>query len=100
MKRVSLDAGGWFDEDEAKKWDEATRWDGSNHISVPTGSQWEHEALYLTRKGGWVLNAWSQRQGSAESYVLIEPAEAARWLVRCCYELPEELEQFADAQEV
>ncbi len=33
----------WFDPGKAKRYDEATWWDGSNNISVATSSQWESE---------------------------------------------------------
>lgn len=38
-------------------------WNGSNHISQATGSQWEHESLLRTAGGWWVLHRWSQWQG-------------------------------------
>jgi hypothetical protein len=53
------------DTDRAKKsWDEDTRWDGHNHISKATGSQWEHEKLYRSRKGRYYVEHTSQWQGS------------------------------------
>ena len=79
MRRQTIDGGGWLDLDRAKKYDEDTRWDGNNHISVATGSQWNHEALYCTRKGVYVINSWSQWQGSGESWTRID---AADWLMR------------------
>lgn len=92
MKRQALDGGGWFDIDTATKIDEGSRWDGSNHISLSTGSQWDHEALYVTRRGRCVRNHWSQYQGSGESWQEIAPSEAAQWLVaneRDSEDLPE-----------
>ena len=81
MTRQALDDGGWFDTDKATMHDEATRWNGNNHISVATGSQWYHEALYRTRSGAWVLHAWSNYQGSAPAWATIDTARAAEWLV-------------------
>ncbi len=82
MSRIALsDGSGWFDAEKAVKFEEATFWNGNNHISRATGSQWEHEALYFTRANRWVLNEWSQRQGSIEAYREIDVAEAAQWLV-------------------
>ena len=95
MPRTALTdgSGKWFNSDSAVKFDENTRWDGRNHISVSTGSQWNHEALYYTKSGNWVLNAWSQYQGSLETYEEIEQDEAIRWLcVNECFER-EEIEQ-------
>lgn len=74
--------GAWFDADKATKYDEDTRFNGSNQISVNTGDQWLHEALYKTRSGKWVLNAWSQWQGGYDTYKQIDPDAAAIWLVK------------------
>ena len=56
MRRQALTdgTGRWFDLDAAKRFDEATIWDGRNRISLATGSQWDHEALYRT--GQWPLD--------------------------------------------
>lgn len=82
MKRIVLtDSSKWFDADSAVKFDESTRWNGNNHISRATGSQWDHEALYYTRSGRWVINSWSQWQGSLESYTEISETEAIEWLI-------------------
>ena len=34
-----------------QSWEEGKRWDGRNMISVATGTQWEHQMLYRSRKG-------------------------------------------------
>jgi len=73
-------SGRYFDADKAQSWDEGTRWDGRNHISKASGSQWEHEALYRTEGGVYVLHHWSQWQGSNESYEEVTAEEAAAWL--------------------
>lgn len=72
---------GWFDADAADTFDENTRWDGSNHISVATGSQWDHEMLYRTSGGRWVLHTWSQWQGSTPTYRFITADHAHTWLM-------------------
>jgi len=92
--------GRWFNPDAAQKWEEATRWDGSNHISLATGSQWNHEILYRTASGAWVLHWWSQWQGSAPSYRDISAKEAAAWLVRCDHEPPAALAEYVSEMEV
>ena len=61
--------------------DESTRWDGNNHISIATGSQWDHERLYRSAKGKWLLRAWSQWQGSSESWTQLDDADAHAWLI-------------------
>lgn len=83
MNRIAVTdgSGRWFDESKAEKFAESKDWNGSNHISVATGSQWEHEALYRTAGGQWVLNHWSQA-GGRESYRTISDKEAARWMVQ------------------
>lgn len=81
MARISLGNGKWFSTRAATTWEEDTRWDGRNHISLATGSQWDHEQLYRTPKGTWVLHCWSQWQGSRPSYEVISEAEAHAWLI-------------------
>jgi len=83
MERIALTdgSGQWFDMDKTEEFKEAEYWDGNNHISKATGSQWEHERLYRTASGRWILNHWSQWQGSIETYIEINDDEAARWLV-------------------
>ena len=73
-------SGRWFDREAAEAFDEGTRWNGNNHISLATGSQWDHEELYRTAGGKWILRHWSQWQGSGESYEEIGDHEAAKWL--------------------
>lgn len=92
MKRQSLGNGSWFDLEKATKYDEATWWDGSNYVSKATGSKTEHECLYRTVKGKWVLNSWSQWQGTVETWEVISQDEAARWLSRNDCDFPVELE--------
>lgn len=90
----------WFDPSAkgASSWDEDTEWDGKNHISQATGTQWDHEKLHRTPKGAWVLHYWSQWQGKREGYRQVTEAEAAAWLVKCGYDdaaetlLPGEME--------
>jgi len=82
MDRQVLDDGRWFDPDKAEKFEEKRRFDGHNMISLATGSQWEHEVLYRTAGGRWILHNWSQWQGSSECWDEIDNDRAARWLVR------------------
>jgi hypothetical protein len=72
---------GWFNADSATAYREAEDWDGSNNISVNTGSPWDHQTLYRTSKGRWVLNNWSQRQDTPERYEFITDDAAQTWLV-------------------
>lgn len=86
MSRVNVfdefgELEGWFNWKKAEKFDEAREWDGSNHISVATGSQTEHQQLYRTVGGRWVLNSWSQWQGVPETYRFITDDKAREWLL-------------------
>ncbi len=82
MKRQALDNGTWFDREKATSWKEGSYFDGNNHVSLATGDKFTHEKLYRTARGRWVLFAWSQWQGSRETWTEITDADAARWLVR------------------
>lgn len=84
MKRIFLtdDSGAWFDAEKATEFTELTRYDGSNRISRATGSQYEHELLYFTAGGKWVMNCWSNWQGSQESYSAKTAEEAVLWLAK------------------
>jgi|TARA_R100000306_G_scaffold61072_2_gene62734 basic membrane lipoprotein Med (substrate-binding protein (PBP1-ABC) superfamily) len=81
MARIALENGKrWFDEEKAEKYMEHLYSDGSNMISQATGSQWEHECLYRTASGTWILNHWSQYQGVPETYTVITVESANSWL--------------------
>ena len=82
MKRQAISDGRWFDLEKVETFKEDTWWNGNNHISRSTGSQWEHEQLYRTKGGKWILYSWSQYQGSAEHYDEIDNETAAAWIVR------------------
>ena len=58
----------WFDESKAIK-------------SRATGGQWDHEALFLTASGKWVLNAWSNWQGSNDTYSFMSDNKAYAWMM-------------------
>lgn len=88
---------GWFDDEKAESFQEATWWDGNNHISIATGSQWDHEALYRTVGGRWVLRFWSQWQGRPETYRFLTDSEAETWLLKNEYD--EAVERFFGAIE-
>lgn len=77
---------GHFDRDKATEYPEDTRFDGSNLISLATGTQWEHEAVFRTAGGLWVMNWWSQWQGSQETWQYVEPEWVREWLLRNEYD--------------
>lgn len=71
---------GWFDADAATSWPEATRFDGRNYVSRATGTEWDHETLYRTSRGRWVVNWFSQWQGTPERWRFVDEATAFAWL--------------------
>lgn len=73
--------GRWFDDDKAELFNEETYWDGSNWISKATGSQFKHEAIYVTAGGVFIKNSWSQFQGGDNVCEIISESEAAEWFV-------------------
>lgn len=73
---------GWFNPDSATSYEEATEWNGSNHISVNPVGDYGHQMLYRTKGGRWILNTWSQYQGVADRYEFIDDDTAKDWLIR------------------
>lgn len=73
---------GWFNPDSAISYAEDTRWDGHNHVSVNPVGRYGHQALYRTKGGRWVLNTWSQWEGSEDRYEFVDDATAKDWLLR------------------
>lgn len=82
MKRQATDDGNWFDLSAAERFKEATFHDGHNFVSRETNSQWDHEELYRTLSGRWVLHTWKQRQGCRDTWTVADDVAAARWLAR------------------
>ena len=97
MAKFRMDGGVIVNTEKASEsWDEATYWDGRNHISKAPGSQWNHETLYRSRKGRYYVVSSSAYQGSRDSAEWVSNAEAARWLLLMGHDLPEELKEFVD----
>ena len=97
MTRYSMSNGTVLDTDKAaQSWKEATRWNGNNHISVATGSQWEHQTLYRSRKGRFYLEHESECQGSLSSAEWIDEHRAVAWLLVNGHEVPADLEALAE----
>lgn len=97
MSKYRMDDGTIVDTDKAQQhWGEASDWNGSNHISRATGSQWHHQTLYKSRKGRYYIEHTSQWQGAREHVEWVSNEEAARWLLHNDHELPEDLKQLED----
>lgn len=84
MKRVALTdgSGRWFDADKAEMYEEKTFWNGSNHISKATGIQWNHEKIYITAGGKFIMYSWSDYQGSRDTVEEISDNYAAAWFAK------------------
>lgn len=91
MTRINLtdDKGikkpNWFNPDTSEYFEESTYHNGSNYISYVTGSQFHHEGLYITKNKRYILNSWSDYQGSVPKYKEISKEEAVEWLIRNGY---------------
>lgn len=83
-------------ENATQCWDEDTRWNGNNHISIATGSQWEHQTLYRSRKGRYYVVHTSQWESSTPHAEWVSNHEAARWLLANGRELPGDLAGLAE----
>ena len=93
MNRQSIDGGGWINLETAKKFVEDRNFDGRNMISAATGSQWEHETLYRSVGGVYVLHTWSQCQGSQDTWERISVDEAVEWLLKNDYDPTSQAEE-------
>jgi len=97
MSRYRMSDGMVVDTDNATAhWEEATDWNGNNHISRATGSQWDHQTLYRSRRGRYYIEHTSQWQGSQAHAEWVSNEEAARWLILNDEELPEDLKTLAE----
>lgn len=93
MSKYRMESGDIVNTDKAlQSWDEATDWNGNNHISRATGSQWAHETLYESRKGRFYVEHTSNYEGSLPHAEWISEQEAVRWLLLNDHEVPERLE--------
>lgn len=72
---------GWFDPDSATKFHEDETWDGDNYISVNVG-RFNHQCLYRSKSGRWILNTWSDWSGTPETYQFVTDEVAKDWLLR------------------
>lgn len=98
MARYRMEDGTVLDTENATDhWDEATRWNGNNHISVATGSQWNHQTLYRSRKGRYYVVHASQWQGSTPHAEWVSEHEAVRWLLANENDVPDDLAHLIDA---
>lgn len=70
---------GWFRLDSAIPYKEDTV-DGERSVNpIP---KFSHQTIYRTAKGRWVLNTWSQYQGTVGRYEFVDDETAKDWLLR------------------
>ena len=86
-------------ENASLSWDEGTRWNGNNHVSIATGSPWDHQRLHRSRKGRYWIEGWSQWQGSIPYAEWIGERAAVSWLLANDHELPDDLKHLRDEVE-
>lgn len=98
MSRYKMWDGTLVDTSRAtQEYEESRHFDGHNQIGDWSGSQWTHATLYRSRRGRYYLVTTSQWQGSEPRCEWVSPEEAARFLLRCVIEVPEELAAAAEA---
>ena len=96
MARYKMEDGTILDTSVAKQtWEEDTRHDGCNHISVNTNSQWHHETLYLSKKDRFYIVSSSNYRGVLDTAEYVEDGTAATWLLVNSHELPASLAEYA-----
>lgn len=84
MAQVILKDGRFFDTqgEGVKRYEESADWDGSNFVSRATACAHNHQYLYRTKTGVWVLNCWSNYANVREVYEEIPEKEAHEWLLK------------------
>jgi hypothetical protein len=70
-------------------WEENTYFDGRNHISSATGSQWHHQVLYESSKGNFYIV--SESFGAPNTAEFVDEKQAVTWLLQNEIDPPERL---------
>ena len=98
--KYRMENGDVVNTDKAQQsWEEDTEWNGHNRISKATGSQWNHETLYHSRKGRYYKVCESQWQGSTPHAEWVDEREAVKWLLLMEHEIPDDLKHLVDEVE-
>ena len=79
----------------ADVWGEERDWAGDNVVSRNTGSQWEHETLYLSSKGRYYIVSTSDWQGSMSTAHWVDKIQAVAWLLLNEHVIPAKLDRLA-----
>ena len=81
------------------EWEEKCDWDGSNNISRATGTQWDHEKLYRSRRGRYYVEYWSQWQRKLPYCQWVDERKAVEWLLLNERDVPDDLKHLIDEVE-
>jgi len=96
MARYRIDSTIVDTTNASDSWPEATDWDGRNHISRATGSEWLHQRLYRSRRGRYYVVHDSAWEGSKAHAEWLSPQEACRWMLLMEHDLPADLQQYEE----
>ncbi len=83
-------------ENAVESWNEASDWNGSNHIGRSSCSQWHDHTMHKSKKNRYWLEKRSRVQGESEYAEWLSPEEATRWLMLNDIELPDDLKQYEE----
>lgn len=87
---------GWYDAKKAQFWEEDSYFDGHNHISLNTGSQWDNQRLIKTVNQRFLLEEVSRSCGRGGYHRELDAEEAAEWLLKNGHTLSPDLEEYAE----
>ena len=79
-------------ENAIHSWEQDTRYENGHAISIATGSEWDSEKLYRSRKGRYWLEHTSTWQGRRPYAEWVGNHTAAAWLLANGHALPDDLQ--------
>jgi hypothetical protein len=80
---TGMDGLVWFAPDEATEYPERETARGPDAPPSSEGARWDHQALFRTKTGHWLLHMWSARE---ERWREVPAEVAADWLRKNRYE--------------
>jgi hypothetical protein len=88
MNRITLadNSGRWFDIDAARRFDEKGMLaEDGTFVSLASGNSWEHETLYLTTNGTYIMHFFNDHNPSLSQFQLYDEEKGVQWLLRNGY---------------